>query len=86
MEVHHNVAVGYLAVLLLALCLHTGARMRIKESLRPNGLTIIMSTVNEFLQYHQKIEQELHPAQANKEASGFLVRLQDLINEIQRID
>ncbi|CEJ54739.1 hypothetical protein PMG11_01034 [Penicillium brasilianum] len=86
LEVHHNVAVGYLAVLLLALCLHTGARMRIKESLRPNGLTIIMSTVNEFLQYHQKIEQELHPAQANKEASGFLVRLQDLINEIQRID
>lgn len=85
LEVHHNVAVGYLAVLLQALCLHTGARMRIKESLHPNGLTIIMSTVNEFLQYHQKIEQELHSAQAN-EASGFLVRLQDLINEIQRID
>jgi hypothetical protein len=60
--------------------------MRIKESLHPNGLTIIMSTVNEFLQYHQKIEQELHSTQSKKEASGFLVRLQDLIDEIQRID
>lgn len=77
---------GYLAVLLLALCLHTGARMRIKESLRPNGLASIMSTVNEFLQYHQKIEPELSSAHAKKEASGFLVRLQDLINEIQRVD
>lgn len=45
-----------------------------------------MSTVNEFLQHHQKIEQELSSAHAKKEASGFLVRLQDLINEIQRID
>ncbi len=83
---HHNVAVGYLAVLLLALCLHAGARMHIKESLRPKGLPVIMSTVNEFLQYHQKIEQELHSTQARREASGFLVRLQDLITEIQRID
>jgi hypothetical protein len=45
-----------------------------------------MSTVNEFLQHHQKIEQELNSAHAKKEASGFLVRLQDLVNEIQRID
>jgi hypothetical protein len=45
-----------------------------------------MSTVNEFLQHHQKIEQELNSAYAKKEASGFLVRLQDLVNEIQRID
>ncbi|GLI76769.1 hypothetical protein PoHVEF18_005047 [Penicillium ochrochloron] len=86
LEVHHNVAVGYLAVLLLALCLHAGARIRIKEFLRPNGLASIMSTVNEFLQHHQKIEQELNSAHAKKEASGFLVRLQDLVNEIQRID
>ncbi|KAF3391393.1 hypothetical protein F1880_007594 [Penicillium rolfsii] len=86
LEVHHNVAVGYLAVLLLALCLHTGARTRIKECLRPNGLASIMSTVNEFLQHHQKIEQEMNPAHAKKEASGFLVRLQDLMHEIQRID
>lgn len=83
---HHNVAVGYLAVLLLALCLHAGARMQIKQSLRPKGLAIIMSTVTEFSQYHQKIEQELHTAQAKREANGFLVRLQDLITEIQRID
>lgn len=60
--------------------------MQIKQSLRPKGLAVIMSTVNEFLQYHQKIEQEIYSAQGKKEASGFLARLQDLINEIQPID
>ncbi|KAJ5169116.1 uncharacterized protein N7482_004710 [Penicillium canariense] len=87
LEVHHNVAVGYLAILLLALCLHPGARVQVKESLHPNGLAVIMSTVNEFLQYHQKIEQESYSVQANRrETSGFLVRLQDLISQIQHID
>ena len=85
-EVHHNVAVGYLAVLLLALCLDGEARSQIQESLKPQGLASIMSTVNEFLQHHRKIEQEIQSASVRKEASGFLVRLQDLVNEVQRID
>ncbi|KAJ5179637.1 hypothetical protein N7492_002847 [Penicillium capsulatum] len=82
-EVHHNVAVGYLAVLLLALCLHPEARSQVKESLSSNGLAVVMSTVDEFLQYHRKIEQELHPFSAG-ENSGFHGRLQDLVSQIQR--
>ncbi|KAF7717868.1 WAPL domain-containing protein [Penicillium ucsense] len=85
-EVHHNVAVGYLAVLLLALCLDGEARVRVKESLKPQGLGSIISTVNEFLLHHRKIEQEIQSASVKKEAGGFLVRLQDLINEVLRID
>lgn len=83
LEVHHNVAVGYLAVLLLALCLHTNIRAQVKRSMHPNGLSVIMSTVEEFLQYHRKIEQELDPVQAKDGANGFIVRLQNLVSQIQ---
>ncbi|KAJ5402989.1 uncharacterized protein N7487_008885 [Penicillium crustosum] len=84
LEVHHNVAVGYLAVLLLTLSLDPETRSKIKSSLAPNGLTPVISTVDEFLQYHQKIEQETStfPTQGQP-ASGFLSRLQELITRIR---
>ncbi|KAJ5608464.1 hypothetical protein N7537_005083 [Penicillium hordei] len=84
LEVHHNVAVGYLAVLLLTLSLDPETRSKIKSSLAPNGLTAVISTVDEFLQYHQKIEQETStfPTQGQP-ASGFLSRLQELISRIR---
>ncbi|KAJ5787432.1 Wings apart-like protein [Penicillium paradoxum] len=84
LEVHHNVAVGYLAVLLLTLSLDIETRSRIKNSLAPKGLAVVISTVAEFLQYHQKIEQEISPVSPQgKPASGFLSRLQELITRIQ---
>ncbi|KAJ5595820.1 Wings apart-like protein [Penicillium hetheringtonii] len=82
-EVHHNVAVGYLAVLLLSLCLESEVRAQVKASLHPKGLSVVMSTVDEFMQYHQKIEQELHPMRDSDETSGFLGRLQDLVRQIK---
>ncbi|KAJ5810897.1 Wings apart-like protein [Penicillium robsamsonii] len=84
LEVHHNVAVGYLAVLLLTLSLDPETRSKIKSSLAPNGLATVISTVDEFLQYHQKIEQEIStfPTQGQP-ASGFLSRLQELITRIR---
>ncbi|KAJ5373584.1 Wings apart-like protein [Penicillium concentricum] len=84
LEVHHNVALGYLAVLLLTLSLDPETRSKIKSSLAPHGLTTVISTVDEFLQYHQKIEQEIStfPTQGQP-ASGFLSRLQELITRIR---
>lgn len=82
-EVHHNVVVGYLAVLLLALCLHPKARSQVEKSLPSSGLTVVLSTVDEFLQYHRKIEQELQPF-SGAETNGFHGRLQDLVSQIQR--
>lgn len=76
-------AIGYLAVLLLALCLNSSARLEVKRSLQSKGLAIIISIADEFLQYHRKIEHELHPLPVHGEASGFPVRLQDLISQIQ---
>ncbi|KAJ5757049.1 uncharacterized protein N7511_007231 [Penicillium nucicola] len=87
LEVHHNVAVGYLAVLLLTLCLHNSARLKIKNSLVPNGLVAVTSTVDEFLQYHQKIEEELSQFPTKGQpASGFLSRLQELVAQVRQID
>lgn len=86
MEVHHNVAVGYLAVLLLALSLNTDARVLIKKPMHSNGLSIVMSTVDEFLQYHRKIEQELYRPKAQGKASGFVVRLQSLVSQVEHIE
>ena len=84
MEVHHNVAVGYLAVLLLTLSLDNEARSRIKKSLAPNGLTTVISTVEEFLQYHRKIEQEVPPLPTQGQpVSGFMARLQELITQMR---
>lgn len=86
LEVHHNVAVGYLAVLLLALCLDADVRKQVKLSMRGNGLTAVISTVEEFLQYHRKIEQELYPLRVQGGGSGFVLRLQSLLDQIQRIE
>lgn len=75
---------GYLAVLLLTLNLDPDTRSKIKSSLAPNGLAVVISTVDEFLQYHQKIEQETStfPTQGQP-ASGFLSRLQELVTRIR---
>lgn len=83
---HHNVTVGYLAVLLLALSLDPDARRQIKKPMQYNGLAIVMSTVDEFLQYHRKIEQELNPPQVQGNASGFVVRLQSLVSQVKQTE
>ncbi|KAJ5765564.1 hypothetical protein N7520_005123 [Penicillium odoratum] len=82
--VHHNVAVGYLAVLLLVLCLNPNACVQVKNSLHTKGLSVIMSTVEEFLQYHRKIEQEMQPLPVQGDSSGFYVRLHELMGRIQQ--
>ena len=84
MEVHHNVAVGYLAVLLLTLAIDNETRSKIKSLLASNGLAMVISTVDEFLQYHRKVEQETSalPTQGQP-ASGFMARLQELIAQIR---
>lgn len=73
-------------MLLLALCLHHETRLQLKGSMHPDALAAILTTVEEFLQYHQKIEQELHPFQVTGESSGFLNRLQALIVRIKETE
>jgi hypothetical protein len=47
----------------------------------------VISTVDEFLQYHQKIEQEVPQLAAQgQQPSGFMTRLQELIAQIRLIE
>ncbi|KAE8348434.1 wings apart-like protein regulation of heterochromatin-domain-containing protein [Aspergillus coremiiformis] len=57
-EVKHNVAVGYLSILLVTLCLNQEALTQVKASLDGTGLASALSTAEEFLQYHQRVEKD----------------------------
>ncbi|PYI10103.1 Rheb small monomeric GTPase RhbA [Aspergillus sclerotiicarbonarius CBS 121057] len=57
-EVHYNVVIGYLSILLVILCLDEDAFTQIKKSSCGEGLPLVLSTAEEFLQFHQKVEQD----------------------------
>lgn len=83
MEVHLNVAIGYLGILLVTLSLDREARFVIQKSLEGKGLTVIVSTVKEFLQYHHKVEQDLASETKKTAGNGFTIRLQKIMSEIE---
>ncbi|GAA89935.1 Rheb small monomeric GTPase RhbA [Aspergillus luchuensis IFO 4308] len=57
-EVHYNVVIGYLSIVLATLCLNEEALNQIRESIRGEGLLLVLSTAEEFLKFHQKVEQD----------------------------
>ncbi|PWY63704.1 ras-domain-containing protein [Aspergillus heteromorphus CBS 117.55] len=59
-DVHYNVVIGYLSIVLVTLCLNQDAFSLIKVSMGGRGLTLILSTAEEFLQHHQMVEQDSH--------------------------
>lgn len=54
----HNVAIGYLSILLVTLCLNHMALAQVKVSLDGKGLAAALSTAQEFLRYYQKVEKD----------------------------
>lgn len=80
---HHNVAIGYLSILLVTLSLDGEACSVIRNSLDGKGLALILSTVKEFLQYHHKVEQDLQSEKKANPATGFTARLQNIVSEIE---
>ncbi|KAF9882973.1 hypothetical protein FE257_004377 [Aspergillus nanangensis] len=82
-EMRHNVALGYLAVLIVTLCLNEEAIPYVERSLNGKGLRLALSTAGEFLEYHQKVEQALHPWEARDEkGTQFTTRLKHIISQI----
>lgn len=47
------------------------------------GLEKLLATVEEFLHYHRKVDEELHQSQSLKE---FTSRLQRIMNQVRAID
>lgn len=62
-------------------------RSRLKISLGGTGLARLLATVDEFLHYHRKVDEELQQSQAE---SGPLVeftsKLQGILNQIRAIE
>ncbi|OJJ41285.1 hypothetical protein ASPWEDRAFT_23392 [Aspergillus wentii DTO 134E9] len=86
LEVHHNVAIGYLSTLLVTLCLNDEARSQVMGSSHGEGLAIVLSTADEFLHYHQKVEQDHHPFETScDKMTGFTTRLKDIICQVKEL-
>ncbi|EEA24654.1 hypothetical protein EYB25_004236 [Talaromyces marneffei] len=81
-QTHSNVAFGYLSILLCTLCLEPEAYTVVKSSMKGTGLAKVLATVEEFLHYHRKVDEELQQSQSVKE---FTSRLQRILNEIHAI-
>lgn len=79
-QTHSNVAFGYLSILLCTVSLDPEVRAFTANSLEGHGLTKILATVDEFLHYHRKVDEELQQSQAMTE---FTTRLQGIVDQIR---
>ncbi|KAL3458044.1 wings apart-like protein regulation of heterochromatin-domain-containing protein [Aspergillus heterothallicus] len=85
-EVHGNVVAGYLSILLLIICLDTDARLFIKQSLNGEGLAVVFSTAEKFLQYHREVEKDTGNAEAYETESKPTERLEHIINRARLLE
>lgn len=86
-QTHSNVAFGYLSILLCTLSLDESVRARLRHSLCGNGLSRVLATAEEFLQYHRKVEDELRSLGGEQDqVAGFTSRLQGLVERIRRYE
>ncbi|KAL1969087.1 hypothetical protein VTN77DRAFT_921 [Rasamsonia byssochlamydoides] len=83
-QTHSNVAFGYLSILLCTLCLDMEIRSCLSISLGGTGLARVLATVDEFLHYHRKVDEELHQSQSEKDPLiEFTSRLQGILSQIR---
>lgn len=66
------------------LCLDIDACAQVQQSLGVKGLDMILSTAEEFLQYHQKVDQESPSPETKVDYdSGLTTRLKSFISHIR---
>jgi hypothetical protein len=83
-ETRSSVPVGYLAVLLSYLCTNASARMRVRASLTGGTLKHLIIAVEEFLQYHRKITEEIHSMDGDVDLKAvFVNRLQAVVDQLK---
>jgi hypothetical protein len=59
-------------------------RSYLEISLGGTGLARVLATVDEFLHYHRKVDEELQQSQAEKDPLiEFTTRLQGILNQIR---
>ncbi|KAL4890387.1 wings apart-like protein regulation of heterochromatin-domain-containing protein [Aspergillus ambiguus] len=84
-EMHHSVALGYLAILLITICLNPEALTLAKNTIGEKGMALILSTSQEFLQHYQRVEQDSPPFEGRDEKeSQFTARLEHIISKVRQ--
>lgn len=73
-----------MSVLLTTLCLNMDAYSQVTHSLGDKGFRQVLSIAEEFQQYHQRVEQDLHESGHGKKSS-FTGELLDIIREVRRL-
>lgn len=78
-------AFGYLSVLLSYLCVNEIVRQRVTSLFQQQTLKPLLDAVEEFLQYHRQIDDEVcHSDEEIDVRTGFIDRLQRVVNELKR--
>ncbi|KAI9757866.1 MAG: hypothetical protein M4579_003302 [Chaenotheca gracillima] len=84
-ETQSNVAFGYLAVLFSVLCLQPDIRKYTCSRLPGSTIQPLVSAVEEFLQYHQRVDDQLRQeGQGGDAQDGFKERLQANLDILKR--
>lgn len=77
-------AFGYLSVLISYLCINNAVRQRVSSHLQGQTLKPLVDAVEEFLHYHEQIDEETHLNDENKEGKeGFIRRLQEIVGDLR---
>ena len=86
-DITANVAFGYLSVLLSYLSLNPGIRERICLQLQGGTLLQLVDAIEEFLQYHRRIANEINQVDQEIDSKvGFIGRLQNLVDRLGRVE
>ncbi|KAL4883122.1 wings apart-like protein regulation of heterochromatin-domain-containing protein [Aspergillus karnatakaensis] len=85
-EVHGNVVAGYLSILILTVCLDEHALDQVKASVEGDGLTPVLSTAEQFLQYHREVEKDTRMHDTwEQEDSRLTARIEHIIQRVRTL-
>lgn len=86
-ETSSNVAFGWVSVLLGWLCLNPAIKARISGRLPGNSLKQLLDAVDEFLQYHRRVDQVIHRGDGEDDAKASPVgRLQSHVDDLKKAE
>ncbi|OCL03855.1 hypothetical protein AOQ84DRAFT_347041 [Glonium stellatum] len=83
-ESQSNVAYGYLSVLLGNLCQNDQVLRKIRSKIPNRRLDVLINAVEEFIQYHQKVDRDMFDGEEGGEISiNYTERLQTVVDRLR---